>query len=149
MSEVAPPSRDQMLDLCRRWQAALGRPDLEALAGLYAETAELESPIAGNHHPGREGVIKATDAFFSAFPDASLTFEGPIVDGQRAAIVADVTGKHVGHFMGMAPTGRPIHFQLVFVLDTRDGLIVRDRRIYDFTGLLLQVGVLKAKPAKS
>ena len=29
----------------------------------------------------------------------------------------------------------------------RDGLIVRDRRIYDFTGLLLQIGILKAKPA--
>jgi len=25
---------------------------------------------------------------------------------------------------------------------------VRDRRIYDFTGILLQVGLLRAKPAK-
>ena len=27
------------------------------------------------------------------------------------------------------------------------GKIVRERRIYDFTGLLMQVGVLKGKPA--
>jgi hypothetical protein len=29
-----------------------------------------------------------------------------------------------------------------------DGLIAHERRIYDFTGLLLQIGVLRAKPAK-
>ena len=28
----------------------------------------------------------------------------------------------------------------------RDGEIVYERRIYDFTGLLLQIGVLRAKP---
>jgi hypothetical protein len=28
-----------------------------------------------------------------------------------------------------------------------DGLITEERRIFDFTGVLLQVGVLKAKPA--
>jgi hypothetical protein len=29
-----------------------------------------------------------------------------------------------------------------------DGLIEHERRIYDFTGLLVQIGVLRAKPAK-
>jgi len=29
----------------------------------------------------------------------------------------------------------------------RNGKIVHERRIYDFTGLLVQIGVLKAKPA--
>ena len=28
----------------------------------------------------------------------------------------------------------------------KNGLIARERRIYDFTGLLIQIGVLKAKP---
>jgi hypothetical protein len=28
-----------------------------------------------------------------------------------------------------------------------NGKIVRERRIFDFTGLLVQIGVLKAKPA--
>jgi hypothetical protein len=29
----------------------------------------------------------------------------------------------------------------------QDGFIARERRIYDFTGLLVQVGAIKAKPA--
>jgi hypothetical protein len=34
----------------------------------------------------------------------------------------------------------------VFLYELRDHHIVRERRIYDFTGLLVQIGVLKAKP---
>ena len=34
-----------------------------------------------------------------------------------------------------------------FVYTLRDGAIVHERRILDFTGVLIQVGVLKAKPA--
>jgi hypothetical protein len=29
----------------------------------------------------------------------------------------------------------------------RDGLIARERRYYDFTGLLIQLGVLRSRPA--
>jgi hypothetical protein len=35
----------------------------------------------------------------------------------------------------------------VFVYTLKDNQIVHERRILDFTGVLLQVGILKAKPA--
>jgi hypothetical protein len=35
---------------------------------------------------------------------------------------------------------------MVMLCDLKDGFITRERRVYDFTGLLLQVGALKAKP---
>jgi hypothetical protein len=35
----------------------------------------------------------------------------------------------------------------VFLYELKDGQIARERRIYDFTGLLMQVGLLKARPA--
>jgi hypothetical protein len=34
----------------------------------------------------------------------------------------------------------------VFVYELKDGKIVHERRVYDFTGLLIQTGLLKAKP---
>ena len=37
---------------------------------------------------------------------------------------------------------------MVFPYESKDGQIVRDRRVYDVTGLLVQVGTLKAKPAR-
>jgi len=48
--------------------------------------------------------------------------------------------------MGMSPTRRKITFRCAFFYTVRDGSIARERRIYDFTGLLIQVGLLKAKP---
>jgi len=52
-----------------------------------------------------------------------------------------------GEFMGLPPTGRRFEFDCVLIYDIEDGLIVRERRIYDFTGLLIQLGVLRGKPA--
>jgi predicted ester cyclase len=62
-------------------------------------------------------------------------------------IVAEAVGTHVGTIMGLEPSGRRFRFALTFVLEVEEGAIVRERRIYDFTGLLVQIGVLKAKPA--
>ena len=53
----------------------------------------------------------------------------------------------IGGFMGLPPTGKRFTLPIVFLLVVRDGRIQYERRIYDFTGLLIQLGVLKAKPA--
>lgn len=139
-------TRDEMIDFCRRWQEALNQRDFNTLGELSSETAELESPMAG-HATGCEAVIRASEGIFSIFPDAALTFEAPIIDDTRIAVVAEVSGTHGGSFMGLPPTGKSMRFKLVFLLDVPDRQIVRDRRLYDFTGLLVQIGVLKAKPA--
>ncbi len=141
-------TRDEVLAvLARRQDAmALGHRDTTALGELYADDAGVESPLAGKV-TGRDAIVRATEAFFSAFPGAVVTEEAPIIDGDRAAIVAEVTGTHVGELLGLAPTGRAFRFPVSFVLVLRDHQIVHERRFYDFTGLLVQIGVLKAKPA--
>ena len=52
-----------------------------------------------------------------------------------------------GGLMGMTPSGKPALVPIVAVYRLADGQIVHERRIYDFTGMLVQIGVLKAKPA--
>jgi steroid delta-isomerase-like uncharacterized protein len=139
-------TRDEVLALCASWQDAFVRRDLDALAELYAEEAVIESPLAGTLS-GRDAFALAHSAIFSAFPDIVNTFEPPLVGDDRAALMTESVGTNTGSLMGLSPTGRAFRLRLVFLLDFRDGRIVRDRRIYDFTGLLVQVGVVKAKPA--
>jgi len=55
-------------------------------------------------------------------------------------------GTHAGEFFGLPATGRHVELTVACVLSLADNQIVEERRIYDFTGLLVQVGVLKAKP---
>ena len=49
--------------------------------------------------------------------------------------------------MGLEPSGRSFMAPAVFVYEFRDRKIVHETRIYDFTGVLVQIGLLKAKPA--
>jgi steroid delta-isomerase-like uncharacterized protein len=139
-------TRDAIVDLVKRWQQAYNDKDLVAYEKLYAETVEIHSPMAGSV-TGRDGVVRVMEAFLAAFPNTQWEAEPPIIDGDRVAVAISVTGTNFGGFMGLPPSGRSFKFNAVFVLDVRDGLIVRERRVYDFTGLLIQVGVLKAKPA--
>jgi hypothetical protein len=70
-----------------------------------------------------------------------------IIDGDSVAQVLSIEGKDVGDFLGLLPTGKSFRVPGVFLYDLKDGLIARERRIYDFTALLIQIGLLKAKPA--
>lgn len=138
-------TRDQVLDLIVRWQNTAGARDAAGHAACYAEAAKIHSPMAGAV-TGRDGAVKVFTAFFTAFPDSVFVWEEPIIDGERVVAMAGVSGTSVGDFMGLPPSGKAFRFSMVFVMDVHDGLIVRDRRNYDFTGWLIQVGVLKAKP---
>jgi predicted ester cyclase len=62
-------------------------------------------------------------------------------------LLCRITGTHAGEFFGVSPTGRRIEVAGAFIYRLQDGQIVHERRVLDFTGLLVQVGVLRAKPA--
>jgi predicted ester cyclase len=82
-------------------------------------------------------------------PEAKFTVDAVVVDPPRIAIFTTVNATHVNEFFGMPGTNRHIEFRNARLMETdEDGLIARERRIYDFTGLLVQIGVLRAKPAK-
>lgn len=139
-------TREGMLALVARRQEALRRLDAEALAALHAEDGVVESPLAGGRAEGREAIEDVYRAFFAAF-NPSFEQEDLLIEGDRAMSVFRVSGTDRGGFMGMAPTGRSFVVPMVIISDCRDGLITRERRIYDFTGFLVQVGIMKAKPA--
>jgi predicted ester cyclase len=139
-------TREEVSALLVRRREAFLRRDWTAFGAIYSETAKLDSPLAGAVS-GRDAIVRASEAFFGAFPDAVITEDTPAIDGDRASIVAEVVGTHVGEILGLAPTGRAFRIPMAFIIELRDRQIIYERRIYDFTGLLVQIGVLKAKPA--
>ena len=138
--------RDKIVDLFQRRLKATNEHDVESLADLYAPDAVVESPLGGTHQ-GREAIESVIGAFFNALSDARVTQDELIIDGDRVVLVVTVSGTDNGGFMGTAPSGRPAQLPVVFVCHVADGLITHERRIYDFTGMLVQIGVLKARPA--
>lgn len=140
-------TRDEILTVLTRRADAWRRLDVDTLVADYAPDAVIDSPLAGGTTQGLDQIKQVFQTYFVAFPDLGMDIGEILIDGDRAAVQATYTGTDIGGFMGMPPTGRHVTIPMVFLYEFKDGKIVRDRRMYDFTGLLIQVGTLKAKPA--
>jgi uncharacterized protein (TIGR02246 family) len=139
-------TREAIHELIGRRLAAWTARDAAALAATHAPAGTVSSPTGGVLE-GRPEIERVYRIWLTAFPD--LVFE-PIdllIDGNRAVQIARVAATHSGDFFGLAPTGRRLEVQVALLLTVADGLVRDERRIYDFTGVLVQIGVLKAKPA--
>jgi steroid delta-isomerase-like uncharacterized protein len=139
-------TREDIVALLDRRQQALARHDARALAALHTHDSTLES-VMGPPLSGRADIEQFYRRLFEAFPDFDFQPVELIVDGSRAVQVATFEGTHSGTFMGMPATGRRVRVPGVFLFTIRDAEIARLRSVYDFTGLLVQAGVLRIKPA--
>jgi steroid delta-isomerase-like uncharacterized protein len=139
-------TRAEIVAMFERRQEAWRRHDAHALAMDHAVDSTVRSAVAGLVE-GREKIEKIYRHWMDAFTDLEFEQQALIIDGDSAALVWKVTGTHTGSdFMGVAATGRRIEVAGVVVYELREGQIVHDRRFYDVTGILVQAGVLKAKP---
>jgi steroid delta-isomerase-like uncharacterized protein len=138
--------RDEIVAFFERRLELWRRRDAAGLAADHAEDSLVQSPTQAVQR-GREAIASVYRVWFNAFPDYEFNQEDIIVDGDRAAVIARIVGTHAGEFFGMPPSGRKFECRVVFVYKLAGNQIVHERRILDFTGILLQVGILKAKPA--
>jgi steroid delta-isomerase-like uncharacterized protein len=138
-------TRTEIVEMFESRLKAYERHDAKALARDYADDCTVESPSGGVHH-GREAAEKVLQKIFNAF-DTKIEQRSLIIDGDAVAQVVTISGKDIGAFLGMAATGKPFVVPGVFLFDLRKGKIVAERRVYDFTSLLVQTGLMKTKPA--
>jgi len=133
--------------LVERFLDTWERKDAAAAAAFHTLDGVAESPMFGTLH-GRAAIEEGYRTFFTAFPDATNQLETMVVDPPQVAVFTMTTATHANDFFGLPGTGRRIDFRNCHLLRIENGSIAHVRRIYDFTGILLQIGVLRAKPAK-
>lgn len=137
---------DAIRELLARHEEAFRLRDARALASHYTQHAEVSSPMFP-HANGHDAIEHSYFKLFRVFPDWTIKFDDPCIDDNRAMVLCKVKGTQQGEFMGLTGTGKRLEFDCVLSFEFKDGLIARERRIYDFTGLLIQLGVLRGKPA--
>jgi predicted ester cyclase len=95
---------------------------------------------------GRSRIGETYDNWITAFKDLAVAATDLLIDGNRAVQFVNVSGTQTGPFGTVAPTGRRIQFTAVWLYEfDGEGRIVFDRRLYDVTTVLVQLGVLKTK----
>jgi steroid delta-isomerase-like uncharacterized protein len=140
-------TREDAVKLFSRQQAAWNARDPTALARDYADDGTIISPIFRTVQ-GRDAIVESFRSLFVTFPEWQYIGQDLLVDGDTIAEPFIVNATHVGEFMGLPGSGRKFEIQGVRIFKLKDGLIAYERRYYDFTGLLMQLGVLRGKPAR-
>jgi steroid delta-isomerase-like uncharacterized protein len=129
-----------------RLQDAYTHLDAEEIATHYAEDCVVDSPVAGMC-VGRLAVERSLRMIFSAFSDLSIHTDELLTFGNRAVWTVQVRGTDNGGFMGLPPTGKPFTSSVIFLFTFGDDhKIVRERRVYDVSRLLLHLAG-EAEPA--
>jgi steroid delta-isomerase-like uncharacterized protein len=139
-------TRDEIMALFVRREKDWAQHNSTALAADHAPDGVVVSPTGGVLE-GRAEIERIYRLWFTAFPDLSATVSDVVIDGDHVVVLREISGTHTGDFFGLPATGRKVQAAGAFVYRMHDGLIEHERRILDFTGVLVQVGVLKAKPA--
>jgi steroid delta-isomerase-like uncharacterized protein len=145
---MAAVARAGLKVIVDRFLEAQNRRDVERMAELYALDGVAESPMYATVR-GRKAIADAYRAFYTSFPDATIEVDQIVVDPPYVVMFSTVTATHQNDFFGLPGTNRRVDFRTARLMTINDeGLIQQEERIYDFTGILVQTGVLRAKPAR-
>ena len=139
-------TREEITAMFKRREADWRNRDAAALAADHAANGVVISPTGGVLE-GRDEIERVYRLWLTGFADLAITPTDLLIDGDRAVLVSNITGTHAGDFFGMPASGRRVQVVCASIFSFREHHIVHERRILDFTGVLVQVGVLKAKPA--
>ena len=90
--------------------------------------------------PDREGVKRLFAALRQAFPDLRAKIHDQLAEKERVATRMTFRGTHRGEFLGIAPTGRSVSFDVIDVVTIADGRIAEHWNVIDLMGLLQQIG---------
>ena len=119
--------------------------DPVALASDHAEDGTVQSPIFGSVR-GRTAIEASYRELYKVVSDWMVEEDDAVLDDSRLVQVFTAHGTHSSNLFGVAATGRRFEIHGALILDLADGKIRHERRLYDFTSMLLQLGVIRAKP---
>ena len=143
-------THDEIRRFLERYLHAWERQDIDALIDCYTPDAEIVSPMF--HTKRGESEIEASfQDVFKIFGDVSMQIDDVVIDTQpeagevRAVLIMTSHATHRGEIFGLAGSGRRVETQMMFAFRFAGDRIASERRLYDFTGVLVQLGVLKAK----
>ena len=107
----------------------------------------LASDFVDHSHPefrpGPDDIKQNLIDFYTAFPDASLTIEGMIGEGDIVAFRFTLQGTHTGTFAGIPPTGKIITLTGMDFVRVADGKVVELWSNQDTLGMLRQLDVIQ------
>ena len=124
----------------RVYEEGLGTGNLALLDELLAEDLVDHSLFPGRE-TGRESFKRRFTLVRTAFPDATMTVEDALAEGDKVICRWTLRGIHTGPFSNLPPTGRSVEVTGINITRIAGGKIVEHWATFDNLGLLQQLGV--------
>ena len=89
--------------------------------------------------PDKEGVKDLFKMLRGAFGGFRAEIYDQVAEGDKVVTRKSFFGEHTGEFFGVAPTGRPIHIDVIDILTIKNGQLTAHWCQVDFAGLMQQI----------
>ncbi|MFP9190067.1 ester cyclase [Natronosalvus vescus] len=116
------------------------RGDLALIDELVTEDHIHHDPLLPEPLEGREALKGWVETVREGTPDLTKTVHETYVDGDAVIVTYTTTGTHEGEIMGIAPTGRSLEVDGVYVHHLEDSRITETLDTWDAFGLFAQLG---------
>jgi steroid delta-isomerase-like uncharacterized protein len=117
----------------------------KAVDEFVAPDALIRTPLPIDA-TGAELAKQVWRQLLQAFPDLHVTVEDLIAEDDKVVCRNTVTGTHNGETMGLAPTGRPITYDEIFIFRFADGRIVESWGVVNIASIMRQLGIVPTGP---
>jgi hypothetical protein len=139
-------TREAIERLLASHKAAFARRDIDGLTAAHTPDGTFESPAYGLVR-GRDAIRDVYQYWYRAFPDFALAWQHAVIDPPYASYFWTLEGTAAGPFFGEVRPGTHVS-----VIGATENLfsaqgIVATRHVFDFSGTLVRLGVLKVKPS--
>jgi steroid delta-isomerase-like uncharacterized protein len=116
---------------------------------------EYVAPGNNGHDPAEPELIRGPDGFrafiqkyLAGFPDARITVEDQIAEGDKIATRWTGRGTNTGEIAGIPATGKEATVTGLTISRIEGGQVIEDWTTWDTLGMLVQLGVVPA-PARA
>jgi len=115
---------------------------LDVTEELFAANHTYHDPASPGIGPGPAGQKQLIGNYQIGFGDAKWTVH-EVLDAGADRVVTRWTGSgtHTGELMGIAPTGKSVSVDGIWIHRIADGKIVETWNVWDTLGMLQQLGV--------
>jgi steroid delta-isomerase-like uncharacterized protein len=137
-------SSEQNKNIVRRVLEEPWRGNLDVVEEFTSRDYIGHDPANPKPLQGPQGVKEFVSTYRAAFPDAQITVEQQLAEGDLVATRWTGRGTHEGELLGIPPTGKQVTVSGLTISRVADGKIVEEFQNWDNYGLMQQLGAVPA-----
>jgi steroid delta-isomerase-like uncharacterized protein len=137
LTSVERRNLESVTDVLEFWNTQ----DIAGILEFYSDEITWHNMALQETYQGKSGVSTFLEGLFTAFPDLRFSVEEKIPRDDFVAERWRIDATHLGPYMGIPPTGKPIVIKGMGLVKLKDGKFLVDNFYYDALGVMQQMGI--------